>query len=99
MAEQNASPWTMTSHPAEVAACTPSTRFSMSRGNWADPALDDLVAPPVTVTAFTTRAAEAVTILRQAGRHRAPSGPFEPPARGDAVVPTWRDLDRALAKV
>lgn len=99
MAEHNSSPWTMTCHPAEVAACTTSTRFSMIRGDWADPALADLVAPPVTITAFTTRTTEAVTILRQPGRHRAPAGPFEPPARDDAEVPTWRDLDRALAKV
>lgn len=93
MAEQDASPWTMTCHPSEVAACTTSTRFSMSRDDWADPALADLVAPPVTLTAFTTRATEAVGILRRPGRHRAPNGP---PLRATS---TWRDLDRALAKV
>jgi hypothetical protein len=72
MAERDSSPWTMTCHPAEVAACTTSTRFSMSRGAWADPDLVDLVAPPVTVTAFTTRATEAAT-PRRPGRHRSPA--------------------------
>lgn len=99
MTEQNAAPWTLTSHPAEVAACTASICFSISRGVWPDPILVALLAPPVTITAFAIRATEAVALLRQPGRHRAPSGPFEPPGRAAAEVPTWRRLDRALAQV
>lgn len=94
MAEHNSSPWTMTSHPAEVAACATSTRYAMSRGTWPDPALADLVAPPVTMTAFVTRAAEAVTLVRQPGRHRATGGRS---GRVPPDLPTWRDLHGALA--
>lgn len=101
MADQNAAPWISTYHPAEVAACIAPTRFSMSRGAWADPTLAALLAPPVTVTVtrFTARGAEAVVLLRQPGRHRAPSGPFEPPGRAAADVPRWRQLDRTPTQV
>ena len=68
MAQTHNSPWTMTCDPSEVAACTTSIRFSVTRGAWADPALADLVAPPVTVTAFTIREA----VPRRPGRDRAP---------------------------
>jgi hypothetical protein len=96
--EQNAAPWTLACDPADVAACTASICFSMIRGAWGDPILAAHVAPPVTVSVFSIRATEAVALLRQPGRHRAPSGPFEPPSRA-AEVPTLRDLYRALALV
>jgi hypothetical protein len=99
VAEENAAPWTLACDPADVAACTASICFSMSRGAWADPTLTTLVAPPVTVIVHTVRAAEAVALLRQPGRHRARGGRFEPPGRVAAEVPRWRDLDRALAQV
>lgn len=78
MAEQNPAPWTLTCQPAEVAACTARTRFSMTRGTWADPALAALLAPPVTVTVtvFTSRGTEAVMLLAPAtaeGRGRYPT--------------------------
>jgi hypothetical protein len=97
MAEQNASPWRMTCHPSEVAACTTSTRFSITRGTWADPDLADLLAPPVTVTA--SNSGKPTATVRQPGRRRASLGPFDPPGRLAAELPTWRDLVGALGPV
>jgi hypothetical protein len=94
VAENNRSPRTAAGRPAGADTYATSTLFSMSRGTWPDPALAELIAPPVTVTAY---AAEAAPPARRPGRHRAPGGPFEPPARHAADLPTWRDLAGALA--
>jgi hypothetical protein len=66
MAEQNTSPWTLTSHPSEVAACRGRARFAVTASTWSDPELAALVAPPVTVQAFGVEKPR-----RDLGRHRA----------------------------
>ena len=108
MAEQNTSPWTLTSHPSEVAACRGRARFAVTVSTWSDPELAALVAPPVTVQAFGTERAQ-----RDLGRHRATdrvfapfmiaqplpeaAGPLPEAAQPIPDLPTWRDLAGALA--
>ncbi|NUR71904.1 MAG: hypothetical protein HOU81_13860 [Hamadaea sp.] len=83
MAENNAAPWTLVVHPTEVAACRGAIRFDVRPGEWADPDLADLVAPPIVVRAQFAN-----------GRHRAVE---IQPQRIPHYVPTWRDLAGALA--
>jgi len=83
MAENNAAPWTLTAHPAEVAACRGGTRFAVTPGQWADPELADLVAPPVVVRTVAKNGRHRAEIITQRIPH---------------YVPTWRDLAGALAR-
>jgi len=105
MTEQNTSPWTLTSHPSEVAACRGRARFAVTASTWSDPELAALVAPPVTVQAFGTERAQ-----RDLGRHRATdramntvfapfivAQPMPEAAQPIPELPTWRDLAGALA--
>ncbi|MEV6966276.1 hypothetical protein AB0M47_14265 [Hamadaea sp. NPDC051192] len=83
MAENNAAPWTLRVHPAEVAACRGTLHFDVRPGQWADPELVDLLAPPIVVRAHLGN-----------GRHRASEALAQ---RIPHYVPTWRDLAGALA--
>ncbi|WP_027345402.1 hypothetical protein [Hamadaea tsunoensis] len=92
MAESTATPWTLASHPDDVAACSGAVGVGVTAGQWADPELAALVAPPVTVSAAGVRAP---------GRHRLALAPFPVPVPAPIPVaerlPTWRDLAGALA--
>lgn len=100
MAEQNTSPWTLTSHPGEIAVCRGRARYAVTPAAWDDPELAALVAPPVVVSAAPVAAPAAfpaaerrpmiTAAIPQPGRHRAT-------AWETAELPTWRDLAGALA--
>jgi hypothetical protein len=87
MAEPHKSPWTLTSHPVEVAACASAGTYGITRQAWGDPELADLLAPPVTVTIAVGTA--------QKGRYRTV---FAQPLR-QMNLPTRRDPAGVLAPV
>jgi hypothetical protein len=86
MAETSVAPWTLNSDARDVAACSGAARLGVTRGEWDDPDLAALVAPPMTVSAFTTAN----------GRHRAVFVTQAPAPQAESL-PTWRDLAGALA--